>query len=133
MNLQSFLTGSKEIWFSLLQLSFAWMNQDPILVRKGYVELFRILNQIGIFGHSHFMVQFSRVFSQKHWKIDLPTVMHGKGPIYLNAWSILKQQLLLKQLCILVIWCKKEGKYMIKKSILFFLAKFLFGYASGVF
>ena len=63
------------------------MNQDPILVRKGYVELFRILNQIGIFGHSHFMVQFSRVFSQKHLKLislqlcmerDLYTQMPGQ-------------------------------------------------------
>ena len=31
MNLQSFLTGSREMWFSLLQISFAWINQDPSL------------------------------------------------------------------------------------------------------
>ena len=43
-----------------------------LLVRKGYVELFRILNQIGILGHSHFMVQFSRIFYQKQLKLISP-------------------------------------------------------------
>ena len=79
-----------------------------------------------VLGHSPFIIQFSRVFFPKRLEIDPPTVTHGKEPLHLNAWSILKQQLLLKHLYILVIWGKKEGKYMIKKNILFFLAKHLF-------
>ena len=79
-----------------------------------------------VLGHSPFIIQFSRVFFPKRLEIDPPTVTHGKEPLHLNAWSILKQQLLLKHLYILVILGKKEGKYMIKKApcilaILFFL------------
>ena len=73
-----------------------------------------------VLGHSPFIIQFSRVFFPKRLEIDPPTVTHGKEPLHLNAWSILKQQLLLKHLYILVIWGKKEGKYMIKKYLVFF-------------
>ena len=75
-----------------------------------------------------FLFWFNSVgfFPKKTWNWPPLTVTHGKGPIYLNAWPILKQKLLLKHLYILVIWGKKEGKYMIKKNILFFLAKHLF-------
>ena len=79
-----------------------------------------------VLGHSPFIIQFSRVFFPKRLEIDPPTVTHGKEPLHLNAWSILKQQLLLKHLYILVIWGKKEGKFMIKKAPCFFLAIFFF-------
>ena len=77
-----------------------------------------------VLGHSALIIQFSRFFFPKRLEIDPPTVTHGKEPLHLNAWSILKQQLLLKHLYILVIWGKKEGKFMIKKAPCFFLAIF---------
>ena len=73
-----------------------------------------------VLGHSALIIQFSRFFFPKRLEIDPPTVTHGKEPLHLNAWSILKQQLLLKHLYILVIWGKKEGRYMIKKYLVFF-------------
>ena len=69
-----------------------------------------------VLGHSPFIIQFSRLSPPKRLEIDPPTATHGKEPSHLNAWSVLKQQLLLKHLYILVIWGNKEGKYMIKKA-----------------
>ena len=46
MNLQSFLTGSRDMWFSLIQLSFALMNQDPITSEKK-----------GMLNHSDFLIK----------------------------------------------------------------------------
>ena len=87
-----------------------------------------------VLDHSPFIIQFSRGFFPKRLEIDPPTVTHGKEPLHLNAWSILKPQLLLKHLYILVIWGKKEGKFMIKKAPCFFSNFFFFfGYASAAF
>ena len=44
-----------------------------------------------VLGHSAFIIQFSRVYFPKRLEIDLPTVTHGKEPLHLNSWSILKQ------------------------------------------
>ena len=79
-----------------------------------------------ILGYSTFMIQSSRLFSKNILEVDPPRVTHGKEPIYLSVWLILKQQLLLKHLYLLVTWGKKEGKYMIKKSTLFSIAKYFF-------
>ena len=104
------------------------MNQDPIISEKRVYMLnySDFLIKLVVLGHSPFIIQFSRFFFSKDLKLTPPTVTHGKEPLHLSAWSILKQQLLLKHLHILVIWGKKEGKFMIKKAPSLFLAIFFF-------
>ena len=130
MNLQRFLTGSREMWFSDLKLSFGWMNQDPLsLVGKGYVELSRFLNHTGDFRSFSFYDSIHKAFFPKALGIDPPTVTHGKKPIYLNSCghSFKAATLTETPVCTSHLGQKKRrNSYVIKKSTLFFLAKYFF-------
>ena len=55
-------------------------------MRKGYVNLFRFLNQIGDFRSFTFYDSIQGFFP-KALEIDPPTVMHGKEPMYLKLVS----------------------------------------------
>ena len=55
-------------------------------MRKGYVNLFRFLNQIGDFRSFAFYDSIQGFFP-KALEIDPPIVMHGKEPMYLKLVS----------------------------------------------
>ena len=61
MKHQSFLIGSREMWFSFLQFSFTWLNWDPIISEVMYkYSDFLIKNMI--LGHPAFMIQSTWIF-----------------------------------------------------------------------
>ena len=106
------------------------MNQDPLsLVGKGYVGLSRFLNHTGDFSSFSFYDSIHNAFFPKALGIDPPTVTHGKKPIYLNSCghSFKAATLTETPVCTSHLGQKKRrNSYVIKKSTLFFLAKYFF-------
>ena len=130
INLQSFLTGSREMGFSELKLSFGWMNQDPLSrVGKRYVELSRFLNHIGDFRSFSFYDSIHKVFfPQSTWNWS-PYSYAWKETYNLNACGHSFKAAIITETPVYTSHLgqkKRRSSYVIKKSTLFFLAKYFF-------